>query len=173
MPGSHESVGVGLPVAVTVKEPADPTVKVVALAEVMAGAESTVRVKDWVASGLHAVGGGDGDRVGAAGARAGVPARVAVPSPLSTKVTPVGRAPVSVSEAVGLPVDGHGEGPGDPSVKVALVAEVMRGRRVDGQGEGLGGVGADPVGGGDGERVGPAGPLPGCRPGWPCRRRCR
>ena len=34
----------------------------------------------------------------------GVPARVAVPSRLSTKVTPVGKAPVSVNAAVGLPV---------------------------------------------------------------------
>ena len=35
---------------------------------------------------------------------AGVPARVAVPSPLSTKVTPAGSAPVSVSAGVGNPV---------------------------------------------------------------------
>ena len=35
---------------------------------------------------------------------AGVPASVAVPSPLSTKVTPVGRAPVSLSAGVGNPV---------------------------------------------------------------------
>ena len=46
-----EKVGAGLPVAVTVKVPAVPTVKVVVLAEVMAGAGSTVRVKDWVALG--------------------------------------------------------------------------------------------------------------------------
>ena len=42
-------VGVGLPVAVTVKEPAVPTVNVVLLALVMAGAWLTVRVKFWVA----------------------------------------------------------------------------------------------------------------------------
>ena len=42
-------VGAGLPVAVTGNEPADPAVKVVLAAEVMAGDESTVRVKDWVA----------------------------------------------------------------------------------------------------------------------------
>ena len=40
-----------MPVAVTVKVPAVPTVKVVLAAEVMAGAWSTVRVKDWVALG--------------------------------------------------------------------------------------------------------------------------
>ena len=42
-------MGAGKPVAVTVKVPADPTVKVVVSAEVMAGASSTVRVKAWVA----------------------------------------------------------------------------------------------------------------------------
>ena len=83
------------------KVPEDPTVKVVELAEVMAGAVSTVRVKDWVALGdtpLAAV------MVIAYDPRvpaAGVPARVAVPSPLSVKVTPVGSAPVSVRAAVG------------------------------------------------------------------------
>ena len=44
------SVGVGKPVVVTVKLPAAPTVKVVLLALVMAGAWLTVRVKVWVAS---------------------------------------------------------------------------------------------------------------------------
>ena len=44
--------GVGLPVVVTVKVPEDPTVKVVLLDEVIAGAASTVRVKDWVPFGL-------------------------------------------------------------------------------------------------------------------------
>ena len=45
-------VDVGLPVEVTVKLPEDPTVKVVEDAEVMAGAKSTVKVKDCVAFGL-------------------------------------------------------------------------------------------------------------------------
>jgi hypothetical protein len=48
-------VGVGLPVAATVKVPAVPWVKVVWLAEVMAGAvpeELTVRAKGWEAFGL-------------------------------------------------------------------------------------------------------------------------
>ena len=44
------SAGVGKPVVVTVKLPAVPTVKVVLLALVMAGAWLTVRVKVWVAS---------------------------------------------------------------------------------------------------------------------------
>ena len=44
-----ESAALGLPVEVTAKLPALPSVNVVELAEVMAGAASTVRVKDWVA----------------------------------------------------------------------------------------------------------------------------
>ena len=44
-----DRVGVGEPVAVTVKVPALPTVKVVELALVIAGAWFTVRVKVWVA----------------------------------------------------------------------------------------------------------------------------
>jgi hypothetical protein len=46
-----ENVGVGTPVAVGVKLPAVPTVKVVELALVMMGIWSTVRVKLWVAFG--------------------------------------------------------------------------------------------------------------------------
>ena len=47
------TVGVGSPVAVTVKVPGLPSLKVVLSAEVMAGAAPTVRVKDWVASGAN------------------------------------------------------------------------------------------------------------------------
>ena len=73
---------------------------------------------------------------------AGVPARVAVPSPLSTKVTPVGNAPVSVSAAVGNPVVVTVNVPGVPVVNVVLSALVIAGAVVDRQREGLGGVGA-------------------------------
>ena len=58
---------------------------------------------------------------------AGVPARVAVLSPLSTKLTPVGRAPDSDSVAVGLPVEVTAKVPALPSVKVVLPPEVMDG----------------------------------------------
>ena len=51
---------------------------------------------------------------------AGVPARVAVPSPLSMKVTPVGSAPVSVRAAVGNPVVVTVNEPAGPTVKVVL-----------------------------------------------------
>ncbi|MDE3202704.1 MAG: hypothetical protein KGQ66_00610, partial [Acidobacteriota bacterium] len=50
---------------------------------------------------------------------AGVPAIVAVPSPLSVKVTPGGRAPVSVLKACPLPVVVTVKDPGEPTVKVA------------------------------------------------------
>ena len=56
---------------------------------------------------------------------AGVPVRVAVPSPLSTKLTPVGRVPDSDSVAVGLPVEVTVKVPALPSVNVALEPEVM------------------------------------------------
>ena len=47
-----DSAAVGVPVETRVNEPALDVVKVVFLAEVMAGAASTVRVKAWVAAGL-------------------------------------------------------------------------------------------------------------------------
>ena len=113
-PGSEPvsvMAGVGLPVEVTVKVPADPAVKVVLAPLVMAGATGaglTVSVKDWVASEptpLLAV-----MVMGKLPDEAGVPARVAVPSPLSTKVTPPGSAPVSVMAAAGVAGRGDGEG---------------------------------------------------------------
>jgi len=86
-PPVSDSAGTGVPVVVTVMMPADPSVKVVLSPEVMVGAPSTVRVNDCVASGLTPL-----EAVMLSGyvplvPTAGVPARVAVPSPLSTKVT--------------------------------------------------------------------------------------
>ena len=43
---------VGLPVEMTVKVPAEPAVNVVAAADVIAGADVTLRVKAWLALGL-------------------------------------------------------------------------------------------------------------------------
>ena len=116
---------VGLPVEVTVKVPADPVVKVVLAPLVMAGAASTVRVKDWVASEptpLLAV-----MVIGNEPLDVGVPASVAVPSPLSTRVTPAGSEPVSVMAAVGSPVEVTVKVPADPVVKVVLAPLVMAG----------------------------------------------
>ena len=103
-PRSRSGPAVGKPVVVTVNVPGVPAVNVV-----LVGAGDRRRLVDGQGEGLggvgtHAVGGGDGERVGAAGAGGGVPARVAVPLPLSTKVTPRAVRPVSVRAAVGKPV---------------------------------------------------------------------
>ena len=87
--------GGGLPLAVTVKVPALPTVKVVVADEVMIGAVGrmdTVRVKLWVAFGrvpLDAVMVNGYDPPVPA---AGVPESTPV---VMSRVTPVGRVPVS------------------------------------------------------------------------------
>ena len=56
-----------------------------------------------------------------------MPARVAVPLPLSVSVTPDGRAPDSVIFAVGLPVVVTENVPCVPSVKVAESPLVIAG----------------------------------------------
>ena len=58
---------------------------------------------------------------------AGVPAIVAVPSPLLTKVTPLGRAPVLVREAIGLPVVSTLKLPGMLTENVALAGLMKAG----------------------------------------------
>ena len=62
-----------------------------------------------------------------AGARRRGPGQGGVPSPLLTKVTPVGSGPISERAAVGLPVVVTVKVPGGPTVNVWLVAEVMAG----------------------------------------------
>src|SRR5579875_317557 len=56
---------------------------------------------------------------------AGVPARVAVPLPLSVKVTPPGRVPVSVSAGTGEPVAVMVSLNAVPTVDVAAAALVI------------------------------------------------
>ena len=58
---------------------------------------------------------------------AGVPASVAVPLPLSTKVTPEGSAPVPVSVEFGNPVVVTVNVPAVPVVNVVLAALVIAG----------------------------------------------
>ena len=55
------------------------------------------------------------------------PLSVAVPSPLSLKETPVGSAPVSVMDGVGVPVVATVKETGEPAVKPALLALVIAG----------------------------------------------
>jgi hypothetical protein len=118
-------VDVGLPVEVTVKLPEDPTVKVVEEAEAMAGAKSTVKVNDCVAFGLTPlvaliVIGKDPPCVG-------VPDRVAVPSPLSMKLTPLGKVPVSESDGAGKAAVVTVKLFDEPSMKEVELAEVIAG----------------------------------------------
>ena len=58
---------------------------------------------------------------------AGVPERVAVPSPLSTKVTPLGRGPVSETAGAGKPPVVTVNVPALPVVKVVSAPELMDG----------------------------------------------
>src|ERR1700684_1789049 len=57
----------------------------------------------------------------------GVPRSVAVPFPLSVKVTPVGSAPTSASDAAGKPVVVTLKLPGLFAVNTVLSADVMTG----------------------------------------------
>jgi len=57
----------------------------------------------------------------------GVPLNVAVPFPLSRNVTPVGSAPVSLSEGVGTPDVVTLNVPAAPAVNVTLLALVIAG----------------------------------------------
>jgi hypothetical protein len=60
-------------------------------------------------------------------ANVAVPVMVAVPLPLSVKVTPEGRAPDSLSAGVGEPVVVTVKAPGVPLVKLVELALVMAG----------------------------------------------
>ena len=90
--------------AVTVKLPATPTVKVVLLALVMAGAAVARVYRQRKALGgisAHAVGRGERDGMEVAGPHG----RGAASTPvLALKVTPEGSVPVSLSVDVGKPV---------------------------------------------------------------------
>jgi hypothetical protein len=63
--------------------------------------------------------------IGYMAATVAVPARVAVPLPLSWKVTPLGRMPVPLSAGVGVPVAVTVNPPADPAVNVVLAALVI------------------------------------------------
>jgi hypothetical protein len=76
--------------------PITPTVKVVDAALVMVGASFTVKVKDCVASGPVALWAVMVNEYVPPVPTAGVPAKLPVPSVLSTKLIPPGNPPVSV-----------------------------------------------------------------------------
>ncbi len=94
-PLTDKVVGDGYPaVVVTVNAPAEPTANTAPSALVITGFLTTVSVNAWAASAvapLEAV-----IVIGKDPDTDGVPDRVAVPSPLSVKPTPTGRAPALV-----------------------------------------------------------------------------
>ena len=109
--------GIGAPVAVTEKVPDVPTVNVVLLALVMADDWVTVNMKLCEALPELLLACMVIEYVPPA---AGVPLSVAVPLWLSTNVTPLGSAPVSVKTGVGVPVAVTENVPGVPAANVAL-----------------------------------------------------
>jgi hypothetical protein len=92
-------VGVGLPVAVTVKLPAVPTVKVVLFALVIAGGAPilSVRVADWLWGGLL-------ESVSLKVSDALLTACVGVPviAPVDAKESPLGSVPLVSAQVYGI-----------------------------------------------------------------------
>src|SRR5262249_6054828 len=119
--------GVGVPVVVTVKVPAWPTVNLAALALVIASPGLTVSVKVWVALGVTALRAVEESVEVPPLPAAGLPLSFAVPSPLSTNVTPDGKLPLSVSVGVGNPVVVTVKLPVTCSVKAVALALVIFG----------------------------------------------
>src|SRR6266436_5177956 len=118
-------LGVGDPVVVTVDVPAAPTWNVAAFALVIVGGWPTVSVKLCVAFGLTpfcAV-----NVMANVPEAVGVPLSVPVPLPLSRKVTPAGKAPLSVMLGVGNPVVVTLNVPAVPTWRVAAFALVIAG----------------------------------------------
>ena len=116
-----------MPVAVTVKVPAMPTVKVVALPDVIDGAAEaafTVSVKPWVASGVVPL--------AAVMVITYVPFDPMIGVPDSTpvvelRVTPLGSGPVSEKVGAGLPEAVTVKVPALPTVKVVALPDVIDG----------------------------------------------
>ncbi len=127
-PVTDNVVGDGYPaVVVTVNAPAEPTANTAPSALVITGFLTTVRVNAWTAFGLTplaAVRLSENDPPAPA---EGVPAMVAVPLPLSVKLTPAGREPVLVIAGVGAPVVVTVNEPAEPTANVAELALVNAG----------------------------------------------
>jgi len=118
-----ERAGVGKPVAVTVKLPSEPVVKVTLFALVIAGAWFTVSVNDWVEVPVAFV------AVKLTWYTplvpdAGVPERTPV---AALKVTPEGRVPDSEYVAARNPVEVTVNVPLEPTTNVVLFALVIAG----------------------------------------------
>jgi hypothetical protein len=116
--------GAGKPVVITVNDAELPTVNVVLLGLVIAGASSTVKVKFWVAlvpTPLLAV---KVMEYVLPVPAAAVPLSTPVPG---LNVTPVGNAPVSLKVGVGVPVAVTVNVPAVPTVNVVVAALVITG----------------------------------------------
>ena len=118
------SVGVGKPVAVTVNDPAAPTLNVVLFALLIAGPWFTVKVKPWTAF--------EPTLLLAVKLMLYVPAAPAAGVPLKTpvaalNVTPLGNVPVSLNVGVGEPVAVTVKEPAVPTVNVVLFALLIAG----------------------------------------------
>ena len=125
-----ENVGVAVPVAATANVPAVPAVKVVNAAEVITnGAVVTAKVNSWVAVPALLAALSVMWKVPSL-AVVRVPPKVAVPLPLSTKLTPAGNAPDSDNAGVGVPVAITMNDAGCPTVNVVEVAELNAGGAV-------------------------------------------
>ena len=114
---------------VNVNVPNVPAVNVALPALVIAGAwaAATVNVKLWVASGATPLAAASISAYVPAMPAAGMPASVAVPLRLSTKVTPEGSAPLSESAGAGIPVVPTTKVPNVPVANVVPGALVMTG----------------------------------------------
>ena len=117
----------GKPVVVIENVPALPTVKVVALSLVMAGAWSTVKVKVWVASGVDAVGCGDAQRIGAAAARGRRPAERGRAVAVVQEGDAAGQGAALAEGGGGEAGGGDRERPRLPTVKVVSLSLVIAG----------------------------------------------
>src|SRR5215469_4082644 len=122
--------GVGVPEAVTVELKAVPPGTTSVAPLVMCGAIGvrTVRVKAWLASGLTPLCAVTVNGY-TPGATAVVPASVAVPSPLSVKVTPAGRADGgdALNAGLSMPVAVIVSVNAEPASTVSLAALVICG----------------------------------------------
>ena len=121
-----ENVGAGKPVAVTVNEPAVPTVNVVLFVLVIAGAWLTVNVKLCVAFGETPLFAVIVMTYVPPVPAAGVPER----TPALLSVTPLGSVPVSVNVGAGVPVAVTVNIPALPTTNVALFPLVITGATV-------------------------------------------
>ncbi len=113
---------------VTVKLLFCPKVKVAVLVLLIAGAWLTVNTKVWVAFGKNPFDAVKFRLYVPPVPAAGVPLRVAVPSPLLTKETPFGNAePFEIVGGIGMPVVVIVKEPALPTVNVVAATLVMAG----------------------------------------------